>query len=153
MTSSSPATIPALILPVIAQYPVNRHANINATPAKVIVVNHASEHYQKWYQEGCQRTAANSRFQRKHSPEHQHVPGQALTVDQMGRICEGPIELLLGLDVAAVLQDRTDKRPDVVVDGIRFDVKGSVPRYENSFAVECEKVRSGGTTRCCWCSS
>lgn len=116
----------------------------SSSPAYVGDIEYdAGEHYQKWYQEGCDRTAANAGFQRKHSPEHQHIPGQALTVDQLGRICEGPVSLLLGLDVAAVLQDRTDKRPDVVVDGIRFDVKGSMPRYENSFSIECYKARDG----------
>lgn len=104
----------------------------------------ATQYYQKWYQEGTARTVANSGFQPNHKPQHQHIPGQFLTVDQLGRICEGPIELLLGLDVAAVLQDRTDKRPDVAVDGVRFDVKGATPRYGNSFAVECEKARGGG---------
>jgi hypothetical protein len=103
----------------------------------------ATEHYQRWYQEGCDRTVANSRYQRKHFPKHQHIPGQTLTVDQLGRICEGPIELLLGLDVAAVLWDRTDNKADVALEGIKFDVKGATPKCGNSFAVECEKARGG----------
>lgn len=99
--------------------------------------------FELWLGEGSMRTAANSRFQTSHKPQHQYIPGQQLTVDQLGRICEGPIELMLGLDVAAVLDDRTDARPDLTVSGVRFDVKGSAVRPENSFAIPCWQANSG----------
>ena len=99
--------------------------------------------FELWLAEGDMRTAANSRFQKAHQAQHQFIPGQALTVDQLGRICEGPIELMLGLDVAAVLDDRTDARPHLTVSGVLFDVKGSAVRPENSFAIPCWKANSG----------
>lgn len=99
----------------------------------------AALYFERWLDEGTMRTAVNKRIGTAHAKQtaHQRIPGQALTVDQLGRICEGPIELLLGLDVAAVLLDSTDARPDLTVDGVRFDVKGSSVRPENSFAIPC----------------
>jgi hypothetical protein len=105
----------------------------------------AGLHYERWIAEGSMRTAVNARIGTAHARQAamQRIPGQDLTVDQIGRICEGPIELLLGLDVAAVLTDSTDARPDLTVDGVRFDVKGSRARAENSFAVPCWQACSG----------
>lgn len=89
------------------------------------------------------RTAANNRFQKAHQAQHKFIPRQVLTVDQLGRFCVGPIELMPDLDVAAVLDDKTDTRPELTVSGVRFDVKGSAARPENSFAIPCWQANSG----------
>lgn len=101
--------------------------------------------YERWLLEGDMRTAANRRIGTAHarSEAHQRIPNTALTVDQIGRLAEGPIELMLGLDVAAVLPDSTDARPDKTLGGVRLDVKGAAPRPGNSFAVPCWRVARG----------
>lgn len=105
----------------------------------------AAEHYERWLAEGDMRTAANRRMGTAHarSEAHQRIPTTTLTVDQIGRLAEGPIELMLGLDVAAVLSDSTDARPDRTLSGVRFDVKGAAVRPGNSFAVPCWRVARG----------
>lgn len=103
--------------------------------------------FDKWLAEGEARASINKAMRTaagKKPASPQRVPGNEYTVDQLGRICEGPIELLLGLDVAAVVQDGTDARPDKTLDsGLRFDVKGSRVRPENSFAIPCWQAMTG----------
>jgi hypothetical protein len=109
------------------------------------IVYDSSIHLERWIDEGNQRTAVNSKTGRavKNQSEVQQIPNIGFTVDQLGRICEGPIELLLGLDVAAVVTDGTDDRPDKIIDGIRFDVKGATVRHENSFSIPLWQAHSG----------
>lgn len=104
-----------------------------------------TNHYEQWLAEGSMRTAVNKKIGTAHElqAKHQRIPGQALTVDELGRVCEGPVELLLGLDVAGVLMDSTDARPDKTVDGVRFDVKGSMVRPGNTFSLPCHKALKG----------
>jgi hypothetical protein len=91
------------------------------------------------------RAEANARMRGKEwRAQDQRTPGQALTVDELGRVAEGSIEAMLGLDVAPVLADSTDDRPDKTVQGVAFDVKGANVRPGNTFSVPCWQVASKG---------
>lgn len=91
--------------------------------------------------EGRARAADNSkRLGARWNGKSQNIPRQSLTKDEIGRVCEYPIETMLGLDVAAVLEGATDNRPDKTVDGVRFDVKGAENRPFNTFSLPQYKV-------------
>jgi hypothetical protein len=109
------------------------------------IVYDPSTHFEQWIAEGDARMNVNTKTGKAHSNQKniQKIPGVTFTVDQLGRICEGPVELLLGLDVAAVVENGTDDRPDKTFEGIRFDVKGATKREENSFAIPCWQALSG----------
>lgn len=95
-----------------------------------------------WCGEGRMRAEMNAR--RKGADWKgfvQKIPGTKLTVDEIGRLGEGPVELMLGLDVAAVVEG-TDDRPDKVIDGVKFDVKASLERPENTFSLPVWQVES-----------
>lgn len=95
--------------------------------------------------EGRMRAEANARMRGQGwRPQDQLTPGKRLTVDELGRVAEGAIEAMLGLDVAPVLADSTDDRPDKTLAGLRFDVKGADVRPKNTFSVPCWQVATKG---------
>lgn len=91
--------------------------------------------FEQWCVEGRMRSEMNAkRLGDSWNAEKQRIKKQDLTADEIGRLGEGPIEQMLGLDVAAVVEG-TDDRPDRVVSGVRFDVKASRERPGNTFSV------------------
>ncbi|WP_444846589.1 hypothetical protein [Duganella caerulea] len=116
-------------------------ASKSSTPRYICDVSTSASNFDRYCDEGRARAAANAamRGARWHAGD-QNTPGHALTVDELGRVGEGAIEELLGIDVAAVLTDATDARPDRTVAGVRFDVKTADVRPGNSFAVPVWRV-------------
>jgi hypothetical protein len=104
----------------------------NATRPAYIgdIVYDSSSKLEQWIAEGNMRSTVNVKTGRavKNQDDIQAIPDIAFTVDQIGRLCEGPVELMLGLDVQAVVLDGTDKRPDKTIAGIKFDIKGATVR-------------------------
>jgi len=95
-----------------------------------------------WCAEGRMRAEMNARRKGADWKAYvQKIPGTALTVDEIGRLGEGPIERMLGLDVAAVVES-TDDRPDKVIAGIKFDVKASLARAGDTFSLPVWQVKS-----------
>jgi hypothetical protein len=114
------------------------------TPSYICDIQHDPALVPVWADEGRQRTKDNAeRLAKAWRSQKQHIPGQAFTADEIGRVAEGPVELMLGLDVAAVLHGQVDARPDKTVDGVRFDVKGSENRPDNTFSLPVHKVAEG----------
>lgn len=119
-------------------------AAASAAPTYICDVSIDPELFEQHCTEGRMRAEANAKMRGGDwKPQDQRTPGQELTVDELGRVAEGAIEAMLGLDVAAVLDDSVDARPDKTVAGVRFDVKGSAVRAGNTFAVPCWKVAKG----------
>lgn len=115
------------------------------TPSYICDIRHAPELVPFWAEEGRQRARENAlRLGKRWRPQDQHSPGQNFTADEIGRVAEGPVELMLGLDVAAVLKGQVDARPDKTLDGVRFDVKGSENRPRNTFSLPVDKVDVNG---------
>lgn len=113
----------------------------SSSPSYICDIHHDPALVPLWADEGRQRTQDNAQRQGKEwRPQKQHIPGQTFTADEIGRVAEGPVELMLGLDVAAVLQGQVDARPDKTIDGIRFDVKGTENRPDNTFSLPIYKV-------------
>lgn len=117
-------------------------AATSPTPSYICDIHHDVALLPKWCEEGRQRAKENAEMRGKAwKPQDQHTPGQSFTADEIGRVAEGPVELMLGLDVAAVLKGRVDARPDKTLDGIRFDVKGAENRPDNTFSLPVYKVK------------
>lgn len=117
----------------------------SSTPTYICDVETNPANFERYCAEGRLRAEANARMRGKEwRREDQLTPGQALTVDELGRVGEGAVEEMLGLDVAPVLADSTDKRPDKTLAGIKFDVKSATPRPGDSFAVPVWQVASAG---------
>lgn len=113
----------------------------SSTPSYICDIKHAPELVPLWQAEGRQRAKENAlRLGKRWRPQDQWSPGQAFSADEIGRVAEGPVEQMLGLDVAAVLKGRVDARPDKTLDGVRFDVKGSENRPRNTFSLPVDKV-------------
>lgn len=120
-------------------------AATNSTPTYIADVETDPANFERYCAEGRMRAEANARMKgNAWRREDQLTPGQDLTVDELGRVGEGAIEEMLGLDVAPVLADSTDRRPDKTLAGVKFDVKTATPRPGDSFAVPCYKVKNGG---------
>lgn len=115
------------------------------TPVYICDIESDPDKFEQYCAEGRMRAEANARMRGKDwKASVQKIPGIKLTADEIGRAAEGPIEEMVGLDVAAVLADSTDDRPDVVVEGVRFDVKGATVRANNTFAVPHYQVLTKG---------
>lgn len=119
-------------------------ASKSSKPTYICDIRTDPSKFEQLCEEGRQRTAVNKKIQANFKPGNQITKGQKLTADEVGRLTEHPIEEMLGLDVAAVLEDSTDDRPDKVVDGVKFDVKGSVYRKTNSFSLPVWQVKTKG---------
>lgn len=116
-------------------------AATDSTPTQIGDVTYNPEAFERYCAEGRMRAEANARMRGgRWRPQDQATPGCELTVDELGRVAEGAVEAMLGLDVAAVLADGVDARPDKTIAGVRFDVKGAHPRPGDSFAVPTRKV-------------
>lgn len=121
------------------------NAAVSSTPSYIADVTTDPANFERYCAEGRMRAEANARMRGKEwRREDQLTPGQTLTIDELGRVGEGSIEEMLGLDVAAVLADSTDKRPDKTLASIKFDVKAATPRPGDSFAVPVWQVASAG---------
>ncbi len=120
-------------------------AAASPTPVYVCDIETDPALFEQHCAEGRMRAEANARMRGGDwKGQHQHTPGSALTIDELGRVAEGAIEAMLGLDVAAVLEDSTDDRPDKTLAGVKFDVKGSFVRPGNTFALPCWQVATKG---------
>lgn len=120
-------------------------AAANSTPTYICDIRTPPGKFEQYCLEGRMRAEANARMKgTAWRQSDQLTPGQALTVDELGRVGEGYIEEMLGLDVAPVLADRTDDRPDKTLNGLKFDVKAANPRPGDSFAVPCWQVANKG---------
>ena len=127
-------------------------AAASSTPTYICDIRTPPGRFEQYCFEGRARAEANARMRGKAwRPTDQVTPGQALTVDELGRVGEGYIEEMLagpdgerGLDVAPVLADSTDDRPDKTLNGLKFDVKAANPRPGDSFAVPIWQVASKG---------
>lgn len=121
-------------------------AAANSTPTYICDIRTPPGRFEQYCAEGRARAEANARMRGKDwRPSDQNTPGQTLTVDELGRVGEGYIEEMLGgLDVAPVLVDSTDDRPDKTLNGLKFDVKASNPRPGDSFAVPIWQVAAKG---------
>jgi len=119
-------------------------ASKSSQPRYICDVSTSASNFDRYCAEGRARAAANAamRGARWHAGD-QLTPGHSLTVDELGRVGEGAVEELIGIDVAAVLLDATDARPDRTVAGVRFDVKSADVRPGNSFAVPVWRVDGG----------
>lgn len=117
----------------------------DSSPAYIGDIRYPATMFETWCAEGRMRAAVNAKLRGSSwSAKDQRTPGSTLTVDELGRTCEGAIETMLGLDVAAVLHDGTDDRPDKTLNGVKFDVKGSLVRPGNTFAIPCWQALSKG---------
>lgn len=116
----------------------------SSTPTYIGDVATDPAQFERLCAEGRQRSDVNKSTRGSWKAAHQHTPGQALTVDELGRVCEGAVEAMVGLDAAAVVLDGTDDRPDKTLAGVKFDVKGSAVRPNNTFAVPCWQVENKG---------
>lgn len=115
------------------------------TPAYIADIKTDPELFEQLCAEGRMRAEVNARLRGKEwKAADQRTPGQQLTVDELGRVTEGSIEAMLGLDVAPVLQDSTDDRPDKTVAGVKFDVKGAEKRPGDTFSVPCWQIATKG---------
>lgn len=67
------------------------------------------------------------------------------TADTVGMLGEGPMRLALPNEAwsAIFVEGDTDKRPDVVIDNVRFDVKAASRNGRSTFSVEAPKWDSG----------
>lgn len=103
----------------------------------------AAKHFERWLEEGRMRSAVNKKTGKADDKqaERQRIENCKFTCDELGRITEGPIELMWGLTVAAVVEDGTDDRPDLCIDGVQFDVKGSYQRQTPSFSLPVWTVK------------
>lgn len=118
-----------------------------ASPTPVLVgdIKTDPSDFERLCAEGRMRAEANARMRgREWKAADQLTPGQTMTVDELGRVAEGAIDAMLGLDVAPVLADSTDDRPDKTVAGVKFDVKGSFVRPGNTFSIPCWQVATKG---------
>lgn|GEM_PF-4281355 len=84
--------------------------------------------------EGQARTEANRRRLGCRFQERQIWKGCPLTLDELGRLAEGAVEGLIDVQAEAVVEG-VDARPDVLLSGIRFDIKAAYDRPGHSFAV------------------
>lgn len=115
------------------------------TPTYIADIKTDPELFEQLCAEGRMRAEVNARLRgQEWKAGDQRTPGQKLTVDELGRVTEGAIEAMLGLDVAPVLQDSTDNRPDKTLAGVKFDVKGAEKRPGDTFSVPCWHIATKG---------
>lgn len=109
----------------------------SGAPREIGHVQYDASLIEVWLEEGRMRTAVNARIGTAHKDQkaQQRIVGQAWTCDELGRVCEGPVELMLGLDVAAVNECGTEPKADREVQGIRFDVKGAGKERDATFSL------------------
>ncbi len=115
-----------------------REAADSFTPTYIGDIHYdAAQHFETWLAEGRMRSAVNRKTGKadERQDERQAIKKCSFTCDELGRITEGPIELMCGLTVAAVVEDGTDDRPDLCIDGVQFDVKGSYKRDTDTFSL------------------
>lgn len=67
------------------------------------------------------------------------------TTDTLGLLGEGPIRLALPDDICSdlVLEGATDRRPDLVIDGKRVDIKAACRHNRATFSVVADKYDAG----------
>lgn len=118
-------------------------AATSKTPVEIGLLSYPAELIEVWLEEGRMRTAVNAKIGTAHKDQkkQQKITGQTWTCDELGRVCEGPVELMLGLDVAAVNHDGTEPTADKVIDGIRFDVKGAGAERDCTFSLPVWTVK------------
>lgn len=121
-----------------------REAADSFTPSYVGDIKYdAAKYFESWLAEGRMRSAVNLKTGKadEKQSERQAIKKCSFTCDELGRITEGPIELMCGLTVAAVVEDGTDDRPDLCLDGVQFDVKGSYKRSADTFSLPVWTVK------------
>lgn len=122
---------------------INEHAT-SPVPRCAGYLKTDASRFEQLCAEGRGRSSANASMRGDAwNAGHQHTPGHTLTVDEVGRVAEGGVEDFLGIDVAAVLPDATDARPDIVRGGVRFDIKAACVRPGDTFSVPCWQVDGG----------
>lgn len=117
----------------------------SARPTEIGHIEFDPELIPLWLEEGRMRTAVNRSIGTAHPDQakQQRIEGQAWTCDELGRVCEGPVELMLGLDVAAVNTCGTEPSADKSIQGVRFDVKGAGPERNGTFSLPVWTTRCG----------
>lgn len=115
------------------------------TPKAICAIEYPADMFETWLVEGRLRTAVNKKLGNggpTPSEIRQYIRGSDFTSDEIGRACEGPVELMLdGLSVKAVNLEGTEPDPDVALAGRRVDVKGTDWNRKNTFSVKCSDVK------------
>lgn len=115
------------------------------TPKPICSIAYPEALFDTWLEEGRMRTAVNKKLGnggRTPSEIRQYIRGSEFTSDEIGRACEGPVELMLdGLSVKAVNLEGTEPDPDVALAGKRVDVKGTDWNRKSTFSVTCGDVK------------